>query len=1243
MSDEQPTRPDSHASASASDSFGLNGLTMALGIEPAEPGHDPLLGSDIGGVKIMRLIAEGGMGRVYEGKQDRPHRTVAVKVMRPGLTSPSVLKRFEYEAEVLGRLQHPGIAHVYSVGVHRVGNTSVPYFVMEYIADAKTLTKYAADLKLPTRQRLDLFRSVCDAVAHGHQKGVIHRDLKPSNILVDATGQPKVIDFGVARATDSDMALTTMQTDVGQLIGTLQYMSPEQFDANPNDIDIRSDVYALGVVLYELLAGKPPYDVKKKAIFEVARIVKEEDPTPLSSFNRALKGDVAVIAGKCLEKDRGRRYSSASELGADIERHLTGEPIAANPPGFIDGLMRLARKHRAAAAAMGGVLGVLVIALIGIGVFANRADEARRRAESSQQTAQQAQADAEERRKQAEQARVSADQQRKQAQAAEALARNEKEIATQRLYEANLHRMHQLVKERNFLMAKSLLAEMAVAFNRESLPFELRHFESLLGQAITVCEGHGQPVMAVAFSPDGSRLATGSRDHTARIWEANFGKQLLVLKGDSESIAFSTDGKKLAAAAATAAVVHVGPEGDKLAKAADTRARLWDVDTREQLSTLLVKGQRSLHQFALSNDGTRLATTATGDATVQILDTSTRNEVALLQGHSRKITSLLFNPSGDRVATGSEDKTVRIWETASGKQLAVLEGHRGGISSLAFSRDGAILATGSMDARLWDAATGKQLALFEGRGYFTSLLFSPNGQRLATVSGDNTARLWDTKTGELLAVLIGHGQPVKALAFSPDGKQLATSSADNTARLWDTATGRQLAILEGHSNPISALSFSPDGTKLATASWDNTARLWDTVAANQLTLLSTHGPNVTTLAFSPDGSRLATGAMDKSVRLWDVTTTKQLAVLEGHSQKITAISFSPDGRWLATGSDDRTAVVWNAATGKQLAVLEGHTSPLVQLSFSPDSTKLATAADTPSRLRDGKAADTTARIWDVATGQQLAVLEGHSAPVVEIAFSPDGTKLATAADTAARIWDTATGAQIATLRGEIHNYSIRRLLFSPDGTKLATASFHTARSWDVATGKQLAVLTGHTNSIIAISFSPDGQQLATASGDHTARVWDAATGRQLAVLEGHRQQVNALAFSPDGKRLATADNTVRLWDAATGRQLALLEGHSHLIDTLAFSPDGRRLATRSFETARLWGVANAEIYLARMGTAAIERRLTDRVTEWLRAGPDAAVTKLNEARETLSPDEYRVAGNMILSRCASSSPAASPK
>ena len=397
-----PTGSLTPSNSSSNDPSSLKGLTMALGMAPAEPGHDPLLGCDIGGVTVIRLIAEGGMGRVYEGRQEKPKRTVAVKVMRPGFAAPSLLKRFEYEAEVLGRLEHPGIARIYSVGVYQIGKAQVPYFVMEYIPNAKPLTEYANDLKLPTRQRLDLFRSVCDAVAHGHQKGVIHRDLKPSNILVDATGQPKVIDFGVARATDSDMALTTMQTDIGQLIGTLQYMSPEQFKADTNDIDVRSDVYALGVILYQLLADNMPYDLTKKAVHEVARIVQEDAPRPLSSFNRTLKGDVAVIAGKCLEKERDHRYSSAGEVGADIGRYLSGDAIAASPPTLLDSLGRLARKHRIAASAVAGVFAAMVLAILGITSFYVQAGRERDWAEKQRRKAQSKEAEAIEQRQDSE-------------------------------------------------------------------------------------------------------------------------------------------------------------------------------------------------------------------------------------------------------------------------------------------------------------------------------------------------------------------------------------------------------------------------------------------------------------------------------------------------------------------------------------------------------------------------------------------------------------------------------------------------------------------------------------------------------------------------------------------------------------------------------------------------------------------------------------------------------------------------
>ena len=351
----------------------LSGVSELFGLGAIRPRDGLTPGTNLGGVTIVRLIAEGGMGSVYEALQDRPRRTVAVKAIRSGVVSPAVMKRFGHEAQVLARLTHPGIAQIFTVGAVNVGGAEFPYFVMEYVPDALSLTDHAASRQLATRERVELFRRVCEAVAHGHRKGVVHRDLKPGNILVDATGQPKVIDFGVARSIDSDIALTTMHTDVGQLVGTLQYMSPEQFDADPNDIDARADVYALGVVLYELLAGKLPYAITRKSAFEAARVVREVDPTPLSSVNRTLRRDIATIAGKCLEKERARRYSSAAELEADLGRYLAGEPIAASPQSLGAAVLRLARRHRVAAAAATSTLVAAGVAFVGISFFAVRA------------------------------------------------------------------------------------------------------------------------------------------------------------------------------------------------------------------------------------------------------------------------------------------------------------------------------------------------------------------------------------------------------------------------------------------------------------------------------------------------------------------------------------------------------------------------------------------------------------------------------------------------------------------------------------------------------------------------------------------------------------------------------------------------------------------------------------------------------------------------------------------------------
>ncbi|MCH2140139.1 MAG: serine/threonine-protein kinase [Phycisphaerales bacterium] len=346
--------------------------------EDCVPDSTHRTGQKIGPCTLRRLIGTGGMGAVYEAVQENPRRTVAIKLMRRGIVSRAALRRFEFESQILARLRHPGIAQVYEAGTHEDGGEETPYFIMEYIPGAATITDYARRHDLTIRDRMKLFLQVCSAVQHGHLKGIVHRDLKPGNILISSNGQPKIIDFGVARSTDSDLAMTTLQTDVGQILGTLQYMSPEQCAADPNDIDTRSDVYALGVVLHELLTGSLPYDIGTAALHEAVRVIREDSPVRLSSIDRRLKGDLETITGKALEKERRRRYQSASALADDIGHWLDDEPINARAPSAMDMLLRFARRHTAAATA---IIAVFLTLLVAITITTLSATEASRQRE----------------------------------------------------------------------------------------------------------------------------------------------------------------------------------------------------------------------------------------------------------------------------------------------------------------------------------------------------------------------------------------------------------------------------------------------------------------------------------------------------------------------------------------------------------------------------------------------------------------------------------------------------------------------------------------------------------------------------------------------------------------------------------------------------------------------------------------------------------------------------------------------
>ncbi len=398
----------------------------------------------IGGYHILREIGRGGFGVVYEARQQRPQRRVALKVINPGVSSPKALRRFELEAEILGRLEHPGIARIYAAGTAQISDQlsaisiqqsaisgqqeaisgqregteasvgidslepedagvvpitkspdrqitksrQVPFFAMEFI-EGMPLTKFAHEHKFGTRQRLELVAKICQGVHHAHQKGIIHRDLKPGNILVDSSGQPKILDFGVARATDSDIQSTTRETGVGQIVGTIPYMSPEQAGGDPNDLDARNDVYGLGVVAYELLTGRLPYDLREKMIHEAVRVIREDDPTPLSSVNRVFRGDVEIIVGKALEKEKERRYQSALEFAADIDCYLNDKPLPhARPPSRLYHFRKFAKRNRVLVGGVAATFVMLVGGLIGTGYGLRQAVAAGEQAEHQRDRAE---------------------------------------------------------------------------------------------------------------------------------------------------------------------------------------------------------------------------------------------------------------------------------------------------------------------------------------------------------------------------------------------------------------------------------------------------------------------------------------------------------------------------------------------------------------------------------------------------------------------------------------------------------------------------------------------------------------------------------------------------------------------------------------------------------------------------------------------------------------------------------------
>jgi WD40 repeat protein/serine/threonine protein kinase len=1036
-------------------------------------------GTVLGPYKLLEQIGEGGFGIVFMAEQQHPvRRKVALKVLKPGMDTRQVVVRFEAERQALALMDHPNIAQVFDGGETASGR---PYFVMELVRGIP-ITDFCDQNHLSVRERLELYVTVCQAVQHAHQKGIIHRDLKPSNILVtlhDDKAVVKTIDFGIAKATGQQLTEKTLFTNFAQLIGTPLYMSPEQAQLNGLDIDTRSDIYSLGVLLYELLTGTTPFDkerLRTVAFDEIRRIIREEEPakpsTRISTLGQAAttvsanrksdprrlvqlcRGELDWIVMKALEKDRNRRYDSASAFAADVQHYLHDEPVQACPPSAWYRFCKFARRNKRAAVMASFVLVLLVGAVAVLGVSYAQVQEAL--------------------------------QEKTQAFQGEREALQEKTLTT---YLQSIALAERQLAAGNVGRAEELL---------NGCPPELCGWEwhflkrQRYGNALVL--QHMYTCAEVAFSPDGLQIAcaafgrqltTGPLDLTIKIWDARTGGLAYTLREKGEHPTYSSDGRYLAVACANEVVRVLKPRtGESLARVPGH----WPV--------------------AFSPDCRTLATTSQGRS-VKLWDMSALDKgdidrpIRTLSEHPADVAAMIFSPDGGRLLAACEDGAVTTWDVATGQQTCSFHAQFEYGSRPYFSPDARRLAWACWDGvvKVWDTATGhKDLDLQGNQHWSRSVAFSPDGRRIALAGFDGTIRLLDASTGRETLTIYAHPSLVADVAFSPDGYRLASSSYDHTVRIWDATplTGvpqsGQCVTLTGHTQQVDAVAFSPNGRWLASGSRDRTVNLWELSGNSAPALRYTlrgHRGYIRDVAFSSDNRTLATGGMDNTVKLWDLQAPQGDSLTEWRTIRgdfICSLAFSPDGRLLAIGQGGGIGI-YDPATGKEVYPFKRTPAGVPALAFGPDG-----------RLYSCGASDPTIKVWDVAGQKPIRTILHYSNPNSTVAVSPDGRLIASA---------------------------------GRDRTG------HLVKLWDAKSGTEWRRLHGHAHYVWKVAFSPDSRYVASGSWDSTVKVWDlkASESEEPVTLRGHAGFILSLAFSPDGRHLASASGypgygEVKVWDAS---------------------------------------------------------------------------------------------------------------
>ena len=1102
-------------------------------------------GSRIGRYKLLQKIGEGGCGTVFMAEQEEPvRRRVALKIIKLGMDTRSVIARFEAERQALAMMDHPNIARVLDAGATETGR---PFFVMELVRGVP-ITKYCDESQLDIKARLELFIKVCHAIQHAHQKGVIHRDIKPSNILVtlhDGAPVPKVIDFGIAKATTGErLTALTLFTAYEQFIGTPAYMSPEQAEMSGLDIDTRSDIYSLGVLLYEMLTGATPFNAQELAaagLDEIRRRIREEEPISPSSristlvgddltavarthsteaprMASLLRGDLDWVVMKCLEKERSRRYDTATALAGDIQRHLQDEPVTARPPGAAYRMQKFYRRHRTGYISGSAAVLMLMAGLAAAAWQAVRAGHAEiaERAQSQQARVQ---------RDRAMSAEKSAIIQTEAANEAMQRATKSERESKENLYAADIRIAFEHVRMDNLKAARQLMTQhVPVKDAAEFRGFEWRYlWAQTLGDPHTTLTNSGRGGTSwISLSPDG-KLAALTTMWSLKVVETAGGRE--VFSSRREWAPRPAEGPPPPSAGRSTSPPQNGPPSRR-------------------------GGRPSLGNSVFTSDGRTLITA--NESGVQFLDTTTWQKRPIpLEGASGQVS---LSADGTIMATESADG-VRIWHL-EGDQWSPRQLLPQSTRPFTLSPDGQRLLAGVKGdgtlpfagLELWKLesqpvavllADSENLLSHPSHMLLTtrSIAFSPDGKLIATASwtGDLPVTLWDGNSGSMLFVLTGHFGSITAVDFSPDSKTLATASLDSTVRIWDLGNQRLIRKQLGHLEQVNALRYSADGTFLLSGSADGEVFRWPVEPASGPV---TRDAEENLCWLSADGSEIATSSPTAGLHFWKTEsgqTIRRWPVTASNRSR--TVKVSPDGRLAALGQADGSISIVSCTTGAS-APLKGHAGGVEAFEFSPDGRLLVSAGR-----------DRCLRWWDLVAREEVAVtkLEGREGrgpgPMVsDFAFSPDGGTLAGAGSSELQKWNTTTH---AALPCEIPAWM--RVNYSPDGHWLVVGAFgEEVRIFDTLTGEPRASFAGHSEGVLGCAIAPDGLSMVSTSSDGTLRIWSMATSRELALFWQKGRGFDRPMFSKDGRVLAVGSSQgtggqAILWRAPSWEEIAAIE------------------------------------------------------------------------------------------------------